>query len=187
MCVCAAMSSSLQPHGLLPTRLLCPWDFPDKNTGVGCHFLLQAIFPSQRLNPYLLHLLHWLADSLPLELPEKLCVCVCACVCVCVCVCVVSIHSRPCDQLVFIKLGLLMEIRKTGYKTICTLRFFCFCFCFCFTYKPSDSETPLSGSTTGKDWNQTRKYYKQVPLGDEITDYFFHLELFSFFRDYLLF
>ena len=114
---------------------------------------------------------------------EALCVCVCACVCVCG----VSIHSKPCDQLVFIKLGLLMEIRKTGYKTICTLRFFCFCFCFCFTYKPSDSETPLSGSTTGKDWNQTRKYYKQVPLGDEIIDYFFHLELFSFFRDYLLF
>jgi len=27
-----------------PTRLLCPWDFPDKNTGMGCHFLLQGIF-----------------------------------------------------------------------------------------------------------------------------------------------
>ena len=31
------------PHGL-STRLLCPWDFPGKNTGVGCHFLLQRIF-----------------------------------------------------------------------------------------------------------------------------------------------
>ena len=30
------------PHGLQPTRLLCPWDFPGKNTGVGCHFLLQC-------------------------------------------------------------------------------------------------------------------------------------------------
>ena len=50
-----------------PTRLLCPWDFPDKNTGVGCHFLLQGIFPSQGWNLGLLHLLHWQADSLPLS------------------------------------------------------------------------------------------------------------------------
>ena len=34
------MSNSLQPHGLKPTRLLHPWDFPGRNTGVGCHFLL---------------------------------------------------------------------------------------------------------------------------------------------------
>ena len=33
----------------------CPWDFPGKNTGVGCHFLLQEIFPTQGLNPGLLH------------------------------------------------------------------------------------------------------------------------------------
>ena len=38
-----------------PTRLLCPWDFPGKNTGMGCHFLLQRIFPTQGLNPGLLH------------------------------------------------------------------------------------------------------------------------------------
>ena len=30
----------VQPRGLWPTRLLCPWDFPGKNTGMGCHFLL---------------------------------------------------------------------------------------------------------------------------------------------------
>ena len=30
---------SLRPHGLLPTRLLCPWSFPGKDTGVGCHSL----------------------------------------------------------------------------------------------------------------------------------------------------
>ena len=30
----------LWPHGLQPTRLLCPWDFPGKNTGMSCHFLL---------------------------------------------------------------------------------------------------------------------------------------------------
>ena len=35
-------------------RLLCPWDFPGKNTGVGCHFLLQGIFPTQRSNLCLL-------------------------------------------------------------------------------------------------------------------------------------
>ena len=37
----------LRPHGLQPTRLLWPWDFPGKNTGVGGHFLLQGIFPTQ--------------------------------------------------------------------------------------------------------------------------------------------
>ena len=37
-----------------PTRHLCPWDFPGKNTGVGCHFLLQGIFLTQGLNPCLL-------------------------------------------------------------------------------------------------------------------------------------
>ena len=40
---------------LEPTRFRCPWDFPGKNTGVGCHFLLQGIFPTQELNPSLLH------------------------------------------------------------------------------------------------------------------------------------
>ena len=42
-------------------------DFSGKNTGVGCHFLLQGIFPTQGSNLYLLHLLHWQADSLPLS------------------------------------------------------------------------------------------------------------------------
>ena len=36
---------------------------PGKNTGVGCHFLLQGIFPTQGLNLGLLHLLHWQVDS----------------------------------------------------------------------------------------------------------------------------
>ena len=34
---------TLRPHGLQPTRLLRPWDSPGKNTGVGCHFLLQPL------------------------------------------------------------------------------------------------------------------------------------------------
>ena len=50
----------------LPVSLLCPWDSPGKNTGVGCHALLQGIFPAQGLNPRLLRLLHWQAGSLPL-------------------------------------------------------------------------------------------------------------------------
>ena len=52
---CSVMSNSLGPHGLQLTRLLCQWDFPGKNTGVGWHFLLQEIFLTQGLNPGLLH------------------------------------------------------------------------------------------------------------------------------------
>ena len=37
------MSDSVRPHRWKPTRLLCPWDSPGKNTGVGCHFLLQCM------------------------------------------------------------------------------------------------------------------------------------------------
>ena len=37
------MSDSLRPHRWQPTRLPCPWDSPGKNTGVGCHFLLQCM------------------------------------------------------------------------------------------------------------------------------------------------
>ena len=37
------MSDSVQPHRWQPTRLCCPWDSPGKNTGVGCHFLLQCM------------------------------------------------------------------------------------------------------------------------------------------------
>ena len=44
---------------------------PGKNTGVGCHFLLQGIFLTQRSNLHLLHLLHWQVDSLPLALCVK--------------------------------------------------------------------------------------------------------------------
>ena len=52
---CSVVSNSLWPHGLQPTRLLCPWNSPGKSTGVGCHFLLQGIFPTQRSNPGLPH------------------------------------------------------------------------------------------------------------------------------------
>ena len=66
VCVCAVapvVSNSLPPYG--PSRLLCPWDSPGKNTGVGFHALLQGIFPTQGLNWHLLRrLLNWKAGPL---------------------------------------------------------------------------------------------------------------------------
>ena len=52
-----SVSDSLRPHGLQPTRLPCLRDFSGKNIGVGCHFLLQGIFPTQTSgsNPCFLH------------------------------------------------------------------------------------------------------------------------------------
>ena len=108
----SVMSDSLQPHGLQPARLLCPWDLPHcrqmllssesawvlsrfnsvrlcntidcstpgssvhgnfagKNTEVGCHALLQGIFPSHGSNMHLLCLLYWQAGSLPLVPSRK--------------------------------------------------------------------------------------------------------------------
>ena len=60
------MSNFLRPHGLTD-QLLCPWDFSGKNTGMGCHFLLQGIFLTQGSNPSFLHLLQRQVDSLPLS------------------------------------------------------------------------------------------------------------------------
>ena len=58
-------------YGLRPARLLCPWDSPGKNTGVGCHALFQVIFLTQGSNMHLLCLLHWWVGSLPLAPPGK--------------------------------------------------------------------------------------------------------------------
>ena len=67
---------SLWPRGLQPTRLLHPWEFPGKHTGVGCHFLFQEIFPTQGLNPGLPHyrqtLSIWGTREAP-QLPHYLC------------------------------------------------------------------------------------------------------------------
>ena len=49
-----------------------PWDFPVKNTGVSCYFLLWGTFPTQELNSCLLCLLHWQADSFTTEPLGKL-------------------------------------------------------------------------------------------------------------------
>ena len=45
------LSLTLPSHGLQPAKLLCPWDSPGKNTGVGGHALLQGIFPTQGTEP----------------------------------------------------------------------------------------------------------------------------------------
>ena len=49
--------------------LFCPWNSPGKNTGMGCHALLQGIFPTQGLNQCSLCLLHGQVGSLPLAPP----------------------------------------------------------------------------------------------------------------------
>ena len=60
ICCCYLVSelrlTFLRPYGLQSNRLLCPWDSPGRNTGMGCQALLQGIFPTQGLN---LRLLHW--------------------------------------------------------------------------------------------------------------------------------
>ena len=67
----SVMSISSLPYGLQPARLLCPWGSPGKHTEVGCHALLQGIFPTQRSNLHLLCLLHWQADALPPLVTEE--------------------------------------------------------------------------------------------------------------------
>ena len=47
----SVVSDPQRPHGLQPSRLLCPWDSPGKNTGVGCYAFLQRVFPTQGSNP----------------------------------------------------------------------------------------------------------------------------------------
>ena len=58
------ISGTLRPHGLLPIRLLCPWDFSGKNTAGDCHFFPQGTFATHRSNR---DRLPWKSDSLPLS------------------------------------------------------------------------------------------------------------------------
>ena len=68
---CSAVSDSFVTPWTVASRLLCPCNFPGKNTGAGCHFLLQGIFSAQGSN---LHLLHWQVYSLSLcHLESPLC------------------------------------------------------------------------------------------------------------------
>ena len=65
-------SNSFAAHRLKHARFLCPWGFQGKTTGVGCHFLLQGIFPIQGWN---LYLLHWQADDLAMSHQETFLLC----------------------------------------------------------------------------------------------------------------
>ena len=73
----SVVSGSVRPHGLQPASLLCPWDSPGKNTGVGCYALIQRIFPTQGWNPGLppcrqiLCLSHQLAPPQSSSEPKK--------------------------------------------------------------------------------------------------------------------
>ena len=79
VCVCVCVCVCVSVESLSRVRLFCDsmdcrppgssvhGDCTGKNTGVGCHFLLQGIFPTQGSNLCLLGLLHWQADSLPLS------------------------------------------------------------------------------------------------------------------------
>ena len=71
VCEVAQLCPPLWPRGLLSSRLLWSRDSPGKNTGVGCHALLQGIFLTQGLNQPLLSLLYWQMVSLPLAPPGK--------------------------------------------------------------------------------------------------------------------
>ena len=57
-CACAQLCPTLRPRGLQPARLLCAWDSLGRNTGAGCHSLLQGVFLTQGSNLHLLHLPH---------------------------------------------------------------------------------------------------------------------------------
>ena len=63
------MSDSVQPHRQQPTRLLCPWDSPGKNTGVGCHFRLQCMKVESESE--VAHLCLTLSDPMDCSLPDS--------------------------------------------------------------------------------------------------------------------
>ena len=74
-CSCSVVSDSWWPHGLESSRLLCPWNFPGRNTGVGCHSLFQGTFPTRGSNPGLLHcrqILHQLSHVYIILTPVRM-------------------------------------------------------------------------------------------------------------------
>jgi len=65
---------SFRPHGLQPSKLLCPWEFPSKNIGVGYDFLLQGICPRE-IKPVSPALAGRFFTTEPLGKPWYLCLC----------------------------------------------------------------------------------------------------------------
>ena len=118
------MSNSVQPHRQQPTRLPRPWDSPGKNTGVGCHFLLQCMkvrdesevaqscptlrdpmdcsLPGSSIHGiFLVKVLEWGAIAFSDKLSHTCLKTTDVCVCVCVCVCDKWLQSCPtlCDSM----------------------------------------------------------------------------------------
>ena len=75
VCVLNHVLVFCEPMDCKPFRLLCPWDFPCKNTRMGCRFLLQGILPTQGSNVHLLRLLRWQADGFFVTVPPVLSQC----------------------------------------------------------------------------------------------------------------
>ena len=64
-CISGQLIGLVSQSNCLPTRVLCPWNSPDQNTGVGCHFLLWGIFLTQGSNPDPLLCRYILLESQP--------------------------------------------------------------------------------------------------------------------------
>ena len=94
---CSAVSNSLWPCGLLPARLLCPWNSPSKNTAVGCHFLPAGDLPWPRGGTWVSCIARRFFTIWAIM--EALCVCVCA-------------HARANLLYIYIYLSIYMHIAQ---------------------------------------------------------------------------
>ena len=108
-CLCSAVSDSATPW--TPFRPLCPWNFPGKNTGVCCPFLLQGIFPTQGSNLHLLHIPHWQADSLHFKLIYSQDILTCV------------LMAPLTDALKCLLLIQITSLAHTGTMAVCTLTY----------------------------------------------------------------
>ena len=109
---------TLQPHGLQPAKFPCWWNSLGKNTGAGCHFFLQGIFPTQGSNPCLLPLLHWQAGSLPAEQWGK------------------PLRDRGTEALEEFSLNPAKQIKKVlqtnlNHQALELMQCLCYCYCSC--------------------------------------------------------
>ena len=107
----SVVSNSLQPHGSF-----CPQGFPGKNTGVGCHALLQGVFLTQGSNLNLPHLPHWQVGSLPPGPPGK--------------------PHLLWENLKF-SITYYHSTMRLSFKTLVILRRVCVCVCVCVQFQIS--------------------------------------------------
>ena len=130
LCVCAKFFSHVLLFVTLWTvalRLLCPWDSLGKNTGVGCHAFLQGIFPTQRLNPHILWLLHGQVGSISL-----------------------SHLGSPTNALDSNKLNTILSALNTSFSTPNLLKRECYVSCStsCTSYSNLNQWSPISNPTS---------------------------------------